>query len=308
MGSLRSPRAAHRVLFVSVAVAAMLLCTASMAYAKTPSLKTLAKQVTALQKQYTKLKKQNASLQAECTSLRAQCAASSSSVASLSASPVLGLSPYVEVKQTAEKGIAGPNIIFHGANVHVVSGSGAEDDNGTLTGLGNLVVGYAGTSVGGSRAGSHNLIVGTDHTFQSVGALVAGRANWVKPGAAYASISGGRYNFATGSWVTVSGGQNNTAAGDLSAVSGGYQNTASGVESAVGGGELNDARGWCASVSGGESNVATGSCSSVSGGRSNTAAGQYSSVSGGSSLTASVSNAWCAGSIGSLSTGRFASQ
>ena len=32
--------------------------------------------------------------------------------------------------------------MFHGVNVHIVSGSGATDDNGTLRGLGNLIVDY----------------------------------------------------------------------------------------------------------------------------------------------------------------------
>jgi hypothetical protein len=37
-------------------------------------------------------------------------------------------------------GVAGPNIVFAGADAHVVSGSGATDDHDSLTGLGRLAV------------------------------------------------------------------------------------------------------------------------------------------------------------------------
>src|SRR3569833_214159 len=47
-------------------------------------------------------------------------------------------------------------IMFHDANVHVVSGSG--ETNGTVNGLGNLIVGYNehGNPNGDTRIGSHN--------------------------------------------------------------------------------------------------------------------------------------------------------
>ena len=45
------------------------------------------------------------------------------------------LNNYVSMDPNPENEVAGPNITFTGANIHIVSGSGATDD-GTLAGLG----------------------------------------------------------------------------------------------------------------------------------------------------------------------------
>jgi hypothetical protein len=57
----------------------------------------------------------------------------------------------VSVDPNSEDGVNGPNIIFKGANIHIV-GSGTTNDNGNPTGLGNLIIGYDEdpTSVGGN--------------------------------------------------------------------------------------------------------------------------------------------------------------
>ena len=55
---------------------------------------------------------------------------------------ILALASFVSVDPNPENGVAGPNIVFTGANVHIVSGSGATTDNGNSTGLGNLIIGY----------------------------------------------------------------------------------------------------------------------------------------------------------------------
>jgi hypothetical protein len=45
-------------------------------------------------------------------------------------------------------GVVGPNIVFTGANIHIVDGSGSTDDNGgALRGLGNLVIGYVANAM-----------------------------------------------------------------------------------------------------------------------------------------------------------------
>ena len=155
-------------------------------------------------------------------------------------------------------------IRFHGVNVQIVNGSGST--TGLVDGLGNLIVGYNELrGAGDDRSGSHNLVVGKEHNFNSFGGLVAGFSNTL-----------------SGSHASVSGGQQNTASGYSSSVSGGTYNTASGNYS---------------SVSGGRFNNASGNYSSVSGGRFNNASGYFSSVSGGNIRSALNTHDWVAGAL-----------
>ena len=148
---------------------------------------------------------------------------------------------FVRVETEKMGGVTGPHWIIEGANVHVQSGSGTTRDAcdafdpgwpncESLTGLGNLIIGYseeAGAGVPGPfevRTGSHNLVVGDDHSYSSFGGFVAGRSNAV-----------------TGWNTSVCGGVNNEAIGYFSSVSGGQQNVASGVSSSVSGGQLREA-------------------------------------------------------------------
>jgi hypothetical protein len=245
-----------------------------------------------VRKEIAALKKQVAGLQSQVEALQDQLAAVQSNNA-------LKLGKFVTVDPNPENGVRGPNITFKGANIHIVSGSGATDDNlshgGTLTGLGNLIIGYDELLFPGEdRGGSHNLVIGMFHTFTSsaFGGLVAGEENIISAEAA--SVSGGANNTASGLLASVSGGQLNTASGIEASVSGGFGNIASGTEASVSGGAENTASALLASVSGGDSNTASGPDASVSGGVENTASGTEASVSGGavniaSGLLASVS-------------------
>jgi hypothetical protein len=104
-------------------------------------------------------------------------------------SPVLTeLAKYVTVNQGDMFGLKGPHVIFSGVNVHVQSGAGTTDEidpvtgvirAGGLTGLGNFIVGYNERQVTEARKGSHNLVVGSFHTFTSTGGAVFGRSNWI---------------------------------------------------------------------------------------------------------------------------------
>ena len=196
-----------------------------------------------------------------------------------------------------------------GVNVQVVNGM---DDTETTNGAGNLIIGYNedAPEVVENRSGSHNLVVGIDHTFNSYGGFIAGFGNNIT--APYASVSGGRDNSASGSYASVSGGKDNranglgssvsggrdnTASSNQATVSGGFDNTASGLQSSVSGGAGNTASGPHSSVSGGAVNTAIGGSSSVSGGGDNEASGPQSSVSGGFNNTAS-------GFLSSVSGGR----
>ncbi len=120
---------------------------------------------------------------------------------------------HVMIVQGELNGLQGPRLIIEGTNIHLRKGSGATEEV-TLTGLGNLVVGYNeepqdGLSPG-DRDGSHNFIIGSSHNFLSFGGLVAGFQN---------TISGQR--------ASVSGGWQNVASSFAASVGGGFQNMAS---------------------------------------------------------------------------------
>lgn len=128
---------------------------------------------------------------------------------------------------------SGDNVYITGANVHVRNGM---DGTETTNGRGNLIVGYnegRPYPIITPRTGSHNIVVGTQHSFTSYGGLVAGHQHNV-----------------IGTYASVLGGSGNIASGDFSSVTGGSENTASG-------GYLNEAGGRYASVSGGNQNVAS---------------------------------------------------
>jgi hypothetical protein len=193
----------------------------------------------------------------------------------------------------------GYDVIFTDVNVHIRSGSGST--SGAVNGRGNLIIGYnedAGSNA--TRTGSHNLVVGPEHSYSSYAGVVAGYANEISGW--YATVSGGVNNTASGNYASISGGEANTASGFgtsigggssnlatsyASAVFGGQSNTSSFVYTTVCGGSNNTASGDSASVSGGKDNTASGDSASVSGGVNNTASGESASISGGSSNGAS---------------------
>jgi hypothetical protein len=211
------------------------------------------------------LSAQVASLQKTVLTLQGEVNALSQELAKIQANNVQALDPFVSVDPNSEAGVAGPNIIFRGANIHILSGSGATDDGGKSLGLGNLIIGYDEdpSSLGrgdplnpGDRGGSHNLVIGRGHRFTQAafGCFVAGEINTISNRAS--SVSGGRDNTASGESSSVNGGDRNTASGRFASVGGGHGNTASGRASSVSGGQNNTASGESSSVLGGEKNTA----------------------------------------------------
>jgi outer membrane murein-binding lipoprotein Lpp len=261
-----------------------------------------ARAVSATEQQVQALQAQVNALTNQVNSLGAQVATAQSQLAGVKANPALALGPYVAVDPNPENGLAGPHVIFYGANVHIVSGSGQTVDT---TRLGNLVIGYDEDSnnvaiIDGNRTGSHNLVIGPQHMFTASGGIVAGTMNFISSD--FAAVTGGECNAAGGTVfpfaicfltagasgaASVSGGLFNTASGVDSSVSGGLFNTASGGQSSVGDGADSMANGLGSSIGGGESNQANADFSSVGGGFFNTASGPASGVSGGASNTAS---------------------
>ncbi len=103
-------------------------------------------------------------------------------------------------------------------------------------------------------------------------------------------------------------GQENTIVGAYASVTGGRLNVASGESSHVSGGggalpithpskEGNHASGLFSCISGGVAGVATGKWSSVSGGNNNDATGDGSSVCGGQNILATAPSSWAAGGL-----------
>ncbi len=197
-----------------------------------------------------------------------------------------------------------PTAQFTDVNVQIINGL---DDTHSTNGVGNLILGYHTMRTGGSdtnlRTGSHNLIIGNQHNYQSSAGAVLGFRNTLNAqsttilggsenlaNAALSSITGGKDNHTSGELSVVAGGFSNTASGLYSAVAGGEDNRASGISSTVSGGGNNTASGEISSVSGGEINKATNTAASISGGINNRARGAYSSISGGGGPLSSWGN------------------
>jgi len=240
-------------------------------------------------KEIAALKKQVAALQSQVQTLQTQLAAVQSNNA-------LALGPFVSVDPNRENGVIGPHITFKGANIHIVSGSGATDDHlstgGSLTGRGNLIIGYDEDPAAvssplnpGDRGGSHNLIIGRWNKFGqfAFGGLVAGEADSIMFEAA--SVSGGQFNSAYYIADSVSGGQFNSVNVVAASVSGGYNNGANGRYASVSGGQYNVSSSYASSVIGGVTNTASGGSATVCGGGGNTAGGYEAVVIGGLNIT-----------------------
>jgi hypothetical protein len=88
------------------------------------------------------LQVQVASLQSIVSTPQGQVTTLQTELAAVQSNHALALGPFVSVDPNPEIRVAGSNIIFSGANIHIVSGFGATDDNGNPTGFGNLIIGY----------------------------------------------------------------------------------------------------------------------------------------------------------------------
>lgn len=179
------------------------------------------------------------------------------------------------------------------SNFQVVNGL---DSTETVNSLGNLIVGYNEETGGETRTGSHNLILGTNHTFSNSGGAVLGRGNAITE--LYASVLGGSTNESTGQFSVVVNGIFNDSTGAFSTVVGGATNIASGEDSVVVGGEFNQAIARDAVSVGGQLNVNNGDKGVIVGGQFNTiTAGTGGVLDGGANRTISGTDDWAAGSL-----------
>ncbi|MBT4429647.1 MAG: hypothetical protein HOC91_03955, partial [Nitrospinaceae bacterium] len=232
------------------------------------------------------------------------------------------LDPYVSVNTGPMNGLPGPHIIFNGANLHIQDGTGETwkgSGQTTFNGLGNLIVGYDEANLeGDTKTGSHNIVIGSLHSYSGYGNLLAGAdnnaqghqgflagmSNTTGAGTFNASVSGGQLNSATANYSSVSGGYKNKASGVKSSVSAGFKNTASGETSSISGGAEGKATKLASSISGGVFNLSNGIYTSVSGGYTNQAGpGSNASVSGGSANRATAGTSSISGGFSNDATG-----
>lgn len=198
---------------------------------------TLQTEVDSLKTQINLLTGINTSLQTALKTAQTDITALQARIRTLESKPSGGvpdLEKYVRIETNPINGLSGPHLLITGANVHIRSGSGATDDNysvsGNLTGLGNLIIGYnEANSTGQPRTGSHNLVGGSFNSFSSTGGIVFGLRNTLS--GQYAAILSGDTNIASGMNASVLGGVLNTAGGLRSTVYGGLNNAAGNTNS-----------------------------------------------------------------------------
>jgi hypothetical protein len=158
----------------------------------------------------------------------------------------------------------------------------------------NVVLGYAGNSVGANIQGAvvagGGSFLGTpqpNRVMYHFGVVGGGWGNLASDLAA--TVAGGSGGTASSVYATVGGGFSNVASEIAATVAGGYQNVATGPGSTVGGGESNAASGSRhATVGGGTANHASAQAATVPGGVANEAGGIFSFAAG---LRAKVRNA-----------------
>ena len=258
----------------------------------------LVQAVNALQAQVDAQAATISTLESDLASAETALSAAESQIGALQSNSVLALDGLLFLDLDAE----GNDVArFDQVNVQITNGLGATNGDpmlnpnnpGPVNGLGNLVIGYNEATGFGSlacsdgqfadqtacedagetwareqRTGSHNLVLGAGQFYTSHGGLLAGNRNIVNR--AWASVSGGRLNTASGNSSSVSGGEFNFASGTWSSVSGGFGNTASGSWSSVSGGSSNTASGSVGSVSGGFAGEETATAGWCAGGESGT--------------------------------------
>lgn len=119
----------------------------------------------------------------------------------------------------------GKDIVFTNMNVHIQNGTGSTEKT---NGKGNLIIGY-----GSSGSGSHNIAVGNNNKYSSVGGVVSGTNNSVTK--KYAVVAGGKSNKSSGDFAAIVGGRDNKASGAYSSILGGSGNKAKGEYTSING-------------------------------------------------------------------------
>src|SRR5207302_2518581 len=124
-----------------------------------------------------------------------------------------------------------PTVQFAAVNVQILNGAGA---TASVNGEGNLVIGYDEHSSTRPQTGSHDLVLGLDHSFTGFAQLLDGYQNTATSNY---SVVFGKLNTVAGPYQfeTVTGGQNNTTKNSGASVTGGAFNTAESSFSSING-------------------------------------------------------------------------
>jgi hypothetical protein len=190
--------------------------------------------------------------------------------------PLVG---HLKIEDDPLDGLAGPRIIFKGANVLIQNRDGA----GKADGLGNLILGYnrIGKNAQGNpyevtRGGSHTLVIGDSHSWQGIGGIVNGTHNTLGAESGNSVVLSGEHNVVDGhTSVVLSGWTNKVKSGGFNAIVAGYDQTIegglqSGYNSILAGNQNSITTGWTSSIAGGTDNVISGGgAQSISGGFAN---------------------------------------
>jgi hypothetical protein len=227
---------------ISTAMLGLLMTGASIA--QTPALKREFASPSEPNWQISQLKAEITSLKTTLTAQAAAIATLQNRLQVLSINPVLALGPFVTLDPNPEVGVPGPNLVFHGVNVHIVDDGTPTGDwdlnSHSINGLGNLIIGYDEGENSVSRKGSHNLILGSRNKWSAntSGAIISGDLNtvdgpWSAVIASFASsVSGGGSGVIIQGWTSSAnnfgveiGGQSNSTRGvDGEVVIGGTEN------------------------------------------------------------------------------------
>jgi hypothetical protein len=133
-----------------------------------------------------------------------------------------------------------------GVNLHVRNAGGSTDG---IDGRGNIVIGWNESAADDARTGSHNLIVGAGHDWESHSGILSGTDHLlIGPGGA---ALGGEGNTVTAEGAVALGGQDNVAAGLLAVTIGGTDNVVEGELGLAVGGSGNDVDGTLSVALGG---------------------------------------------------------
>lgn len=154
-----------------------------------------------------------------------------------------------------------------GCNVYIVNGNGLR---GQANGRGNLILGYNSNPLNlFSRTGSHNVVVGDEHSYDGSHNVVVGHGHDMR--ASGAAALGGQRNTVNGPGACAVGGQENHvefSAGGVAVA--GARNYIAGAGSAIVGGAQGRVIGARSTVLGGIDNTVSTDESSILGGSGNT--------------------------------------
>jgi len=165
---------------------------------------------------------------------------------------LISILPYIKFET---KGVDGkPTIIVSEANLEVNNGA---SKTSTVNGTGNIVLGYDENKEL-KQTGSHNLILGSEQTYETYGSILGGSSNTDTNNGSDAFLAG-TDNIVEAVGASVGGGKENNARGLDASITGGKDNKAEAAYSGIGGGNENTTRGELSYIAGGMTNVTKGS-------------------------------------------------